>query len=43
MKGVYVDAFGQSAYETLADKLGLEEDTEEFQKFIRKAGESSGF
>jgi hypothetical protein len=36
MTGMYVDAFGKSAYEVLVEKLGLEEDTEEFIELLRR-------
>jgi hypothetical protein len=35
MTGMYVDAFGKAAWETLADKLGLEEDTEGFREMLK--------
>ena len=31
---MYVDAFGKAAWEMLADKLGLEEDTELMKKVV---------
>jgi hypothetical protein len=38
MTGMYVDAFGKAAWETLADKLGLEEVTEGFRKVVEGGG-----
>ena len=32
---MYIEAFGKTEYETLSDKLGLEEETEEFQELLR--------
>jgi len=33
---MYIEAFGKTEYETLSDKLGLEEETEEFQEWLRR-------
>jgi hypothetical protein len=35
MMGMYVDAFGKAAWETLENKLGLEEDTEGFRELLK--------
>jgi len=36
MTGMYIEAFGKIEYETLSDKLGLEEETEEFRELLRR-------
>jgi len=33
---MYIEAFGKIEYETLSDKLGLEEETEEFRELLRR-------
>ena len=35
MRGMYIEAFGKAEYETLSERLGLEEETEEFEQLLR--------